>query len=363
MSLWDRITGEFIDIIEWLDDTRDTLVWRFERHNNEIKHGAQLIVRESQVAVFMSEGQIADVFSPGTYTLETKNMPVLSTLQGWKYGFESPFKADVYFISTRQFTDLKWGTSNPVILRDPEFGPVRLRAFGTYAMRVVDPPNFLTEVVGTDSRFETEEITEQLRNLVVSRFTNIVGQSRIPVLDMAGNLDQFGEFLTQKIAPEFAQYGLKVTKLLVESVSLPPEVEEVLDKRTSMGVVGNLNAYMQFQTANSIPDMAQNAGGVGGAAFGAGIGWQVANQMGQNMQSAPPAGTPPPVPQMAFHVAVNGQATGPFDEQTLQNQVRMGHLKRDSLVWKAGFADWVAAESVPELAKMFETLPPPVPNG
>ncbi|HRR09255.1 MAG TPA: SPFH domain-containing protein [Rhodothermales bacterium] len=361
MSLWSRISGEFIDIIEWMDDTRDTMVFRFERHQNEIKYGAKLIVREGQAAVLINEGKLADVFNPGTYTLETKNLPILSTLQGWKYGFESPFKAEVYFVTTRQFTELKWGTQNPVMVRDPEFGPVRLRAFGTYAMRIQNASQFLTEVVGTDSNFGTEEITQQLRNIVVSRFTNLIGTAKIPVLDMAGNYDQLGEFLTKRLAPEFEQYGLLLTKMLVENISLPPEVEEVLDKRTSMGVVGNLNAYMQFQTANSIPDMAQQPGGLAGGAFGAGVGWQMANQMGQAFQQPTPAMSPPPVPNVSFHVAVNGQSTGPYDLQTLQQQVLSGHLKTFSLVWRQGMTGWEPAENVAELAALFAQLPPPVP--
>lgn len=362
MGLWDRIAGEFIDIVEWLDETRDTLVYRFERHQNEIKYGAKLIVRESQVAVFINEGQLADVFQAGTYPLETKNLPVLSTLQSWKYGFESPFKAEVYFVNMRQFTDLKWGTQNPVLLRDPEFGPVRLRAFGTYAMRVSDAALFLKEVVGTDPNFSTDEITDQLRNLVISRFTNLVAASKIPVLDIAGNYDQLGEYLTQRLAPEFQQYGLKLTKMLVENVSLPPEVEEVLDKRTSMGIVGNLNAYMQFQAAESIPNMANQPGGLAGGAFGAGIGWQMANQMSQGFSTQPIMNQPPPLPNLAYHVAVNGQSTGPFDANNLRLQVAAGQLNPASLVWKAGMATWEAAGSIPELGFLFQNqTPPPVP--
>ena len=221
MGLWDKLTGEFVDIIEWTDDSQDTMVWRFERHGNEIKYGAQLTVRESQVAVFVNEGQIADVFFPGRYVLETQNIPILSTLQGWKHGFESPFKAEVYFVNTRRFTDLKWGTKNPVMMRDPEFGPVRLRAFGTYEIRVADSGAFLREIVGTDGHFTTDEVTDQLRNLIVSRFSQEVGGSGIPVLDLAGNYDQLSTFVTNKIAPDFGQYGLELTKLLVENVSLP----------------------------------------------------------------------------------------------------------------------------------------------
>lgn len=192
MGLWDKLLGEFVDVIQWTDDSNDTLVYRFERQGNEIKYGAKLTVREGQVAVFVNEGQLADTFQPGMYELKTNNLPILSTLQAWQHGFESPFKAEVYFFSTRRFTDLKWGTQNPVMLRDPEFGPIRLRAFGSYAIRIKDAPTFLREIVGTDGRFTTDEITNQLRNMIVSRFTNTLGQSKIPALDLAGNYDQLG---------------------------------------------------------------------------------------------------------------------------------------------------------------------------
>ncbi|MBT8484529.1 MAG: SPFH domain-containing protein, partial [Phycisphaerae bacterium] len=262
MGIWDRLKTELIDIIEWLDPSNDTMVHRFERYENEIKYGAKLIVREGQAAVFVNEGQIADVFGPGTHTLETKNLPILATLKGWKYGFHSPFKAEVYFCSTRRFTDLKWGTQNPVMLRDSEFGPVRLRAFGTYVIKTSDPGTFIREIVGTDGHFTTDEITEQLRNMIVSRFTDILGESNIPILDLAGNYDELGDFITNRIQPEFGTYGLELTKFLVENISLPPAVEEALDKRSSMGVIGDLKKYTQFQTAEAIRDAAQNPGGM-----------------------------------------------------------------------------------------------------
>lgn len=235
MGLWDKLMGEFVDVIEWTDNTSDTMVYRFDRHGNEIKYGAKLTVRETQVAIFVNEGQVADVLGPGMYVLETKNLPLLSTLQHWDHGFQSPFKAEVYFFNMRQFTNLKWGTRNPVMLRDAEFGPVRLRAFGTYAMRIDDPRKFMQEILGTDGQFSVEEISDQLRNIIVSRFSNIVGAANIPVLDLAGNYDQLGQFVTQKIAPEFQSYGLKLTSILVENISLPEEVEKALDKRSKIG--------------------------------------------------------------------------------------------------------------------------------
>src|SRR5512135_590511 len=322
MNIWDKVRGEFIDIVQWIDDTNDTIVYRFERYNNQIKYGAQLTVREGQAAVFVNEGQIADVFKPGMFSLETKNLPVLSTLQGWKYGFNSPFMAEVYFCSMRQFTDLKWGTMNPIMMRDAEFGPVRIRAFGTYVVRVKEPEVLIRQIVGTDGRFTVEEIVNQLRNLIVSRFAEIAGQSHIPVLDMAANYSELGGFLTQRIAPEFQSYGLELTKLLVENISLPPAVEEALDKRTSMGVVGNLAAYTQFNIANSIPDAARNPGGLAAAGAGLGMGMAMAGPIGQAFSGQPAPsgtpGTPPPIPGAALYfVAIEGKQTGPFDLQTL----------------------------------------------
>ena len=250
MAIWDKIRGEFVDIVEWTDDSQDTLVYRFQRYDNEIKYGAQLVVREGQSAAFVNQGQLADVFNPGRHVLETANLPILSTLQGWKYGFSSPFKAEVYFVSTRRFTDLKWGTKNPLMLRDQDFGLVRLRAFGTYAIRVHDAAVLLRELVGTSGHYRTDDITDQLRNIIVSRFADLLGESNIPALDLVSNYDELGSFMASKVRPEFNAYGLELTKLLVENVSLPTEVEAALDKRTSMGAVGNLNAFTQFPGGN-----------------------------------------------------------------------------------------------------------------
>ena len=366
MGIWDKIRGELLDIIEWLDETNDTMLWRFPRYENEIKYGAKLVVRESQVAVFVNEGQIADVFDPGTHTLETKNLPILSTLKGWKYGFHSPFKAEVYFASMRRFTDLKWGTKNPVMLRDAEFGPVRLRAFGSYAMRINKADVFIKEIAGTDGHFTTEEITDQLRNMIVSRFADILGENKIPILELAANYDELGEFVTNKIAPEFEAYGLDITKLLVENISLPPAVEEALDKRSSIGVVGNLQAYTQFQTANAMEDAAQNPGGMAGGGMGMGMGFAMANQMGQNLTGAgqqQAASPPPALPQsVQYYVAVEGKQTGPFEWATIEQQARDGMLKKNSLVWKQGMPQWARANEVPEVNALFGKAPPPLPG-
>jgi membrane protease subunit (stomatin/prohibitin family) len=366
MGLFDKIRGEFIDIIEWTDSSNDTMVYRFERHGNEIKFGAKLTVRESQVAVFVNQGQIADVFQPGMYTLETQNVPILSTLQGWKYGFNSPFKAEVYFVNTRRFTDLKWGTKNPLMMRDKDFGMVRLRAFGTYEVRIKDPVVFLKEIVGTDDTFTTDEVSEQLRNILVSKFANMIGTANIPVLDLAGNYDDLGKLLTERIGPEFAEYGLNLTKILVENISLPPEVEAALDKRTSMGIVGDLHRYTQFQAADALPAAAANPGGSMGAGLGIGVGAAVGHQIASAFQqpggAAPPAAAPPPLPQAkSFFVAVNGQQQGPFDMGSLTQHAQQGQLTRETLVWAQGMANWTPAGQVSELAQLFAHAPPPLP--
>ena len=365
MSLLDKLRGEFIDIIEWTEPSQnEILAYRFPRYNNEIKNGAKLTVREGQAAVFVNEGQIADVFSPGMYTLDTKNLPILSTLKGWKYGFNSPFKAEVYFVATRQWTDQKWGTQNPFMLRDAEFGPLRVRAFGTYAFRVSDPGTFLKQLVATDPNFEAYEISNQLRNTIVSRFVDVVGQSKIPVLDMAGNYEKMSRLCQERIAPDLQSMGLSLTLFYIENISLPPEVEEALDKRTKMGVIGDLSKYTQYQTAEAIPAAAANPGGIAGIGAGLGVGIGIANQMAGAMAGgASQAGTPPPVPTAAgYFVAINNQQAGPFDMSALQQKVRDGSLTRSSLVWKQGMSGWVAADTVPELQSLFAALPPPLPN-
>lgn len=363
MTFWDKLRGELVDIIEWLDDSRDTMVWRFPRYNNEIKYGAKLVVREGQAAAFVSEGKLADVFQPGTYTLSTQNLPILSTIKGWKYGFESPFKSEVYFVSTRTFTDRKWGTKNPIMLRDPEFGPVRLRAFGSFVVRVADPATFLRQVVGTDSRFTVDEIGDQLRDMVVSRFADVLGESKLPILDLASNYDELGKFVTTRIHDDFGPFGLEVVRLLVENISLPAEVEQAMDKRTSMGVIGNLNAYTQYQSASAIPEAAKNPGGLAAAGVGIGMGVGMAQQVSQAMgANQVNSAAPPPIPAAAaFFVAVNGQQSGPHDMAVLNAMAAKGELKRDTLVWRQGMVSWTAAGQVQDLGALFANVPPPLP--
>ena len=370
--IWDMIKGEFIDVIDWTDDTRDTIVWRFQRHDHAIKYGAKLTVREGQAAVFVHEGQLADVFQPGLYQLETNNMPIMTTLQHWDHGFSSPFKSEIYFVSTRRFQDLKWGTKNPIMMRDPEFGPVRMRAFGTYSMRVTDPGLFLQEVVGTDGEFTLDEVQFQLRNVLVARFSNALASSGIPVLDLAANTDQMAEFLKQRVSPEIAQYGIDLPSLLVENVSLPEAVEQAMDKRTSMGVIGDLGKYGQFQAAEAMRAAAETPGSGMGEGMGMGMGMAMANQMagaaspwGQRPQAAPqqmaPAAPPPPPPETVYHIAENGQTTGPFSLARLGRMVSEGTFSRETLVWAPGFAGWTAAGEVDALARLFTIAPPPPP--
>ncbi|MDA8371334.1 MAG: SPFH domain-containing protein [Nocardiopsaceae bacterium] len=381
MGLFDAIRNELIDIIEWLDDSRDTIVWRFPRHDNEIKMGAKLIVRESQVAVFVNEGNIADVYPPGTHTLVTRNMPVLSTLKGWKYGFDSPFKAEVYFVSTRQFTDMKWGTQNPVIVRDSEFGMVRLRAFGGYAARVVDAASLIRELAGTDPQFRTEEVEEYLRQMIVGRLGSALGTAAadIPVIDLAANQHIIGERLANVLSSDLADVGIHIPRFIIENISLPPEVEKAIDKRSQMGIVGDMGQYSRFQAANAIEDAARNPGGGAGEGLGLGMGIAAGQQMAagfgvgaqqpqQPQQSAPPgphaggpAGPPPLPPQEQWYLGVNGQQLGPFDQTGISAQIGNGTLTRTTLVWKAGMDQWTPAQQVPELARLFDGTPPPLP--
>lgn len=283
MSIMDKVKeaamNQFIEVIEWLDESQNTLLYRFPVYQQEIKNGAQLIVRESQAAVFVFEGQVADVFTPGRYTIDGGNTPILSKLGAWKYGFNSPMKSEVYFVNTKQFTDMKWGTSNPIMLRDADFGIVRLRAFGAYSLRVADPGAFIKEIAGTNAHFQTEDIDGQLKRAIVTEFSDAIGEMKIPALDLAAQYKELGEAIRAKINEDFSGYGLTVTKFYVENVSLPPEVEAAMDKRASMGALGDAQKYMQFQAADALRDAAQNEGGGAGLGAGLGAGFAVGGQM------------------------------------------------------------------------------------
>jgi membrane protease subunit (stomatin/prohibitin family) len=287
MGLMDWGKAQFLDILEWLDDSNDTLAWRFPMRGQEIQNGGKLVVRESQEAVFVNEGQLADVFKPGTHNLTTQNLPILATLKGWKYGFESPFKSDVYFISTKLYNDLKWGTSNPIMMRDADFGMLRIRAFGIYSIKVVDSGTFLKQLVGTNGVYTVPDISEQLRKTIMSRFTDALGEAKIPALDLAAKYDEISDFVKAKLQDEFKSMGLELSKFFVENISLPEEVEAMMDKRTSVGMMAPvMGAYTQMQVADAIPLAAQNPGGVAGMGMGVGLGFGMGNMMGQQMAGA-----------------------------------------------------------------------------
>lgn len=363
--VFDFLKGEFIDVIAWLDDTRDTMVWRFERRGQAIKYGAKLTVREGQAAVFIHEGQLADVFGPGLYMLETNNMPIMTTLQHWDHGFQSPFKSEVYFVSTTRFNDQKWGTKNPIMARDPEFGPVRLRAFGNYAMRVADPGKFMKEIVGTDGEFTADEVSMQIRNVIVQEVSRVLAGSGIPVLDMAANTADLAKIVTTAITPKVAEYGLSIPEFYIENISLPDEVERAMDKRTSMGVVGDLSRYMQFNAAEAMANPNSGAGAAMQTGLGAALGMQMANPAGPWGAAPAPAAAPPPPPPppaAAWHVASNGATQGPFSEADLAQMVGRGQLTRASMVWTAGQDGWKPAEQT-ALARLFANVPPPPPPG
>jgi len=364
MGLFDWISGQFIEVIEWVDDSHDTMVYRFPTYNREIKYGAKLTVRESQVAVFVNEGVVADVLGPGIYELETKNLPILTSLQHWDHGFNSPFKAEVYFINTKRFTNLKWGTRNPIMVRDPEFSMVRLRAFGTYEIRIVDPKLFMVEIVGTDGHFTVDEIDEQLRNLIVSNFATVLGKSRIPILDLVSNYDNFSKFITQNIAPQFREYGLELTKILIENISLPENVEKALDERTSREVTGNLDDNLKYQAGNALKE---GKGGISDI-IGMQMGFTFAKEMMEDKKEKREEGgskmeeMPPPLPTkevVKYYVAMGGESKGPFEIDKIEELVAKGEIKRDTLMWKKGLDSWIKAEEL--VKELFNQVPPPLP--
>jgi len=369
MGILDFLKGEFIDVIHWTDDTRDTMVWRFEREGHAIKYGAKLTVREGQAAAFVHEGVLADVFPPGLYMLETNNLPILTTLQHWDHGFNSPFKSEIYFVNTTRFTDQKWGTRNPIIARDKEFGPIRLRAFGTYTMRVADPGKFMTEIVGTDGEFTSDEIADQVRSIIVQEFGRVIASAGIPVLDMAANTADLGRIVVKAIEPAVAAYGLSVPEFYIENISLPEAVEAALDKRTAMGVVGNLDDYMKLNAAEALGRGGD--GGAMGAAVGAGVGMGMGAAIGGGGPwgrgagaSPPPApAAPPPLPGgRVWHVAQGGEQTGPFAEADLPAMIADGRLTRDTLVWTPGMVAWTRAGDLPDLSARLTDTPPPLPR-
>ncbi|MGZ6971719.1 MAG: SPFH domain-containing protein [Thermoanaerobaculia bacterium] len=376
-NLKQQIGSQFIEILQWLDDTNDSLVYRFPVYNQEIKMNAQLTVRENQVALLINEGKAADLYSPGRTQLTTQNMPILTTLRGWKYGFQSPFKAEVYFFNTRLFTDLKWGTTNPVMMRDAEFGMIRLRAFGTYAMKIADAKVFFAAIVGTAGLTTTDEITGQLRSTILSRLSDAIAESKIAALDIASKYDELSNHGKQILAPEFAGYGLELSRFFIENVSLPEEVETAIDQRTKLGVLGDrLGQYTQLQAADAVKVAAANPGGAAGAGVGIGAGIAMGGMMGNAMATsmvgaggAPPMAPPPPgVPGFAapkWSLTVDGKTYGPYTDDALKSMVTGGQVAPGTLAWKPGAAGWAPLSTFEEFvgasAPAPPTSPPPPP--
>jgi membrane protease subunit (stomatin/prohibitin family) len=382
MGLMDNIRkqvgSQFLEILEWLDDTHDALVWRFPVYNQEIKMGAKLVVRENQLALFVNEGKAADLFGPGTHTLSTQNIPILTTLRGWKYGFQSPFKAEVYFFNTRLFTDLKWGTANPVMMRDAEFGMIRLRAYGTYAMRVADAKKFFEAVVGTRGLTSSDEITGQLRSIVLSRLSDALAEAKIAALDLAAHYDELSAAGQRVLAPEFAGFGLELARFFIENVSLPEEVEKAIDQRSKLGVLGDkMQQYTQMQAAEAIGKAAENPGGLAGAGVGMGAGVAMGQMMGQAMAGAAAGAgasvAPPPPPGAGgaqslpgqstprWSLAVSGQTYGPYTDSQLRSMLDAGQVTRETLAWRPGAAAWAPLAAYPELGHASVATPPPPP--
>lgn len=282
------VTSQLIDVIEWTDSTADTMVYRYDMNGKEIMMGAQLTVRESQVAVFVNEGQLADIFQPGRYELTTQNMPIMTALKSWKFGFNSPFKSDLYFINTKQFLDRKWGTSNPVMMRDAEFGMIRIRAFGIYSFRVKNPETFLKEVFGTSALFTVDGVEGQIKRSLVSGLSDAIAESKIPALDLAANYEELSAYALKALNPKVEALGLELTSFVIENISLPEEVEKTMDRRTSMGVLGDMNKYAQYQAAEAMREAANNpAGGMAGMGVGMGAGAAMGQMFAQSMNQQP----------------------------------------------------------------------------
>ncbi len=361
MGFVEKLRAEFVDIVEWVDDNRNTLVWRFPRYQNEIKNGARLIVRPGQMAVFVDRGRLADVFQPGTYELATKNLPVLTTLRGWQHGFNSPFKAEIYFVATRQITELKWGTPHPVLLRDPAIGPLRVRAFGTYALKAANPEALLRELVGTDGSFEAGEIDVLLRSIIASEFSSLVAATEISVVDLASSYGRLSESLRRAVLARIdKEYGLDLPQLVIVNISVPDEVERAVDAHSSMGVLGDLDRYRQYQLGASLPTAAANpAGGLAGAGVGVGMGMAIAGAASAPTKA--PLPLIPPSPEMAdqavWHVASGGRTFGPYTVAQLRESIGSGQLNAESMVWTAGMVAWTPMGQIARLA-LFLGLPP-----
>jgi membrane protease subunit (stomatin/prohibitin family) len=381
MGLMDKIRNEFVDIIEWIDDSRSTLAWRFPRYQNEIKNGAELIVREGQEAVFIYRGSLADRFEPGHYQLTSENLPILGTLQGWKHGFDSPFRSEVYFINTRPVTDLRWGTPTPVTVRDPDFKMVQVRANGLCVVKVEDAEIFLREVIGTDSAVEIDEITELLRRVITLAFSDMVLETGLGVIDLQGRQVELSSKLRDFVAERVDdEYGLAIPEITM-NISLPEEITRAMTAGVARGVetsgfIDNvdLDRYQQAQAADAMVAAASNEGGSAmgdmmSMGMGAAMASQMANQMGgmfggqQAGQAQPQAAAPPPLPNQGpmYHVAIGGQQAGPFSIEQMRAGLANGQMTPESMVWTTGMAGWAPANTVPALQQLF-AAPPPLPQ-
>ena len=354
MGIFDKLRNEFIDIIDWPDQDTDTLVWKFPRYQNEIKMNAKLTVREAQQAVFINEGVIADVFRPGMYNLETQNLPILATLKGWKYGFDSPFKADVLFVSTRQAIDQKWGTKNAITLSDERFGMIELRAFGTYAFRVTDAGKFIKEIAGIESEYTTEEIAGQLKSIISTRFTTAAANG-IRIEQFAANLENLSAIILESLNTDFDRYGLRITNFLVENVSMPDELKKEIFEYSRLNRV-DMGQLAQFKAAKSIEIAAANDG-VAGIGVGLGAGMGVGNAMASALSQQAP---PPLAPPVQYFTGINGAQAGPYSVAQVQQLVQAGSVHRDTVMWKAGMPAWAPADTIAEISSLFGSMPPPL---
>ncbi len=372
MGIMNIFRGQFIDIIEWADENPSVLVHRFDRLNHEIKTGAKLIVRPGQMAVFVNEGKVADHFEPGTYTLTTKNLPILTTLLSLPYNFESCHKAEVYFIRTTEQLNRLWGTPTPVMMRDPDFNMLRLRAHGNYSYRVGLTNDMITRFAGARAEFRCEEIEKQMSLRLVSVLSDTLGELKIPALDLAANYVEIGDEMLKRMTPIMNGMGFELMSFTVGNISLPDNVNEEIDKRSGLGAFnGVMGQYTQKQAADAMRDMANNPGGGGnmmGMMFGAQMGQTMSalnNQTIQQPQQQPQAqaaAVPPPIPaEPTYFLAVNGQRQGPFTIAALQQEILAGRCNGETLVWTAGMANWQAAKTVAALASLLGQVPPPPP--
>ena len=341
MALMDFIKKQFIDILEWTEEDNSTLAWRYPMEGMEIQNGATLVVRASQMAVFVNEGQVADVFGPGTYKLTTQTLPVLTYLKNWDKLFQSPFKSDVYFFSTRQQIDQKWGTPQPITIRDADFGAVRLRAFGNYAYRVADPKLFHTEISGTRAAYGVGELDGQLRGLVLQNISNAIAGSAIPFLDLAANQQAFATALVTTLQPEFAKLGLQLENLTVQNLSLPEELQKIMDQKIGMGMVGNdMGKFMQYQTAQAIPKFAEGSGsggGIAGDAMGLGAGVALGQVMAQNLAAGLQGGGAPMAAAQAPGGISAAAPVGVRPEDVMATLEKLGELKSKGILTQEEF--------------------------